>query len=56
MPRYEVIVTQYHSYEVEADDEYEAEELGLEEFRKDMYRPIANTTYDEIDVEEVDEE
>lgn len=56
MPRYEVIVTQYHSYEVEADDEYEAERLGLEEFYADMRRPIANTCYDEIDVEELDEE
>lgn len=56
MPRYEVIVTQYHSYEVEADDEYEAEKLGLEEFEADMRCPIADTHYDEIDVEELDEE
>ncbi len=56
MARYNVIVTQYHEYEVEADDEYEAESLGIEEFRKDMYRPIAKTWYDEVEVEELDEE
>ena len=56
MATFRVCVTQYHSYEVEAEDEYEAERLGLEEFYADMRYPIANTSYDEIDVEELDEE
>ena len=56
MATFRVYVTQYYSYEVEADDENEAERLGLEEFYADMRYPIANTSYDEIDVEEIDEE
>ena len=58
MATFRVYVTQYHSYEVEADDENEAERLGLEEFYADMRYPIANTSYDEVDVdvEELDEE
>ena len=56
MPRFEVIVTQYHSYEVEAENETEAEELGLYEFDKDMRYPVAHTQYDEIEVNEIDGE
>lgn len=56
MPRFEVIVTQYHSYEVEAENEDEAEELGLYEFDKDMRYPVAHTHYDEIEVNEIDGE
>ena len=55
MPNYYVTVTQYHSYYVEAEDEWEAEKLGLEEFEADMRTPIADTHYDEIDVEELEE-
>ena len=56
MTTFDVIVTQYHHYYVEADDEWEAEELGLKEFMADMRCPIANTSYDEVEVEELDEE
>lgn len=56
MPRFNVTFTQYYSYEVEADDEYEAENEAYKEFKADMCSPIANTHYDECEVEEIDGE
>lgn len=58
MKNYIVTFTQYHTYEVEAEDEWEARDKAHREFESDMYSPIANPYYDEIEVElnEEDEE
>ena len=54
--KYKVIITRYHHYEIEADSDVEAEEKGVKEFECEMSRPIASTHYDEIEVEEVEED
>ena len=58
MKSYTVTFTQYHTYEVEAEDEWEARDKAHREFESDMYSPIANPFYDEVEVEcdEEDEE
>jgi hypothetical protein len=43
---------QWHTYEVEADNPEEAIDIAQEDFIDDMRRPIANTEYDEIIVED----
>ena len=54
--KYEVIITKYHTYEVEADNEHEAEKIAIEEFESDMRRPIANIHFDELEIEEIEED
>lgn len=54
--RYRVIFTQYWDYEVEAEDEYEAEQVAKKEFLSDMHYPVAHTNYDDIDIEELEDE
>lgn len=58
MKSYTVTFTQYHTYEVEAEDEWEARDKAQREFESDMYSLIANPYYDEIEVQcdEEDEE
>lgn len=56
MPKYKVWFTQYYSYEVEAEDEDTAFEEAHEEFRSDMCYPVARTCYDEVEIEEMEEE
>lgn len=58
MKSYTVTFTQYHTYEVEAEDEWEARDKAHREFESDMCSPIANPSYDEVEVEcnEEDEE
>lgn len=51
MKSYTVIFTQYHTYEVEAEDEWEARDKARREFENDMYSSIANPYYDEVEVE-----
>lgn len=55
--KYTVIFTQYHHYEVDADNENKAYNRAYNEFIADMKSPIANTNYDEVDIysEEDDE-
>lgn len=53
---YLVTVTQYHEYYVDAEDENEAQKLGIKEFEADMRRAVADTHYDEVDVECCEEE
>lgn len=55
MPLYDVTFTQYHTYTVEAENENEAENLAYKEFASDMRSPIADTSYDEVEVEEQEE-
>ena len=52
--KYSVVITRYNYYTVEAEDEDEAEEKAIEEYESDMRRPIANTHYDEVEVEEME--
>lgn len=53
---YTVTFIQYHTYEVEAKDDREAENKAYEEFRGDMCKPVANTWYDEVEIECDDED
>lgn len=49
--KYTVTFVQYHTYEVEADSESEAETKAYKEFTSDMWRPVARTCYDDIEIE-----
>ena len=51
MKTYTVTFTQYHTYEVNAEDEKDTKNKAYREFRNDMYSPIANPFYDEVEVE-----
>lgn len=48
---YTVTFVQYYTYEVEAENDQEAENKAYEEFRADMCCPIAHTHYDDVEVE-----
>lgn len=55
--KYTVTFTQYWCYDVEAKTTEEAQDLAREHFLRDMYRPIAITSYDEVEVDpDYDEE
>ena len=56
MKEYVVVVTQYHDYYVDAENEDEAKKLGIKEFEADMRRAVADIHYNEVDVELVEEE
>ena len=53
MKEYKIYFTKYYTYYVEAETEDEAIEIAEEDFCADMRCPIADTTYDEVEVEEV---
>ena len=54
MPKFKVVFVQNHEYFVEAEDETEAEDIAYREFQSDMRRPVAQTWWDDIEVEEED--
>lgn len=54
--KYRVSFVQWYDYYVEADSEEEAIDMAEEDFVSDMRTPIANTTYDEVNVYEIEEE
>ena len=54
--KYRVSFVQWYDYYVETDSEEEAIDIAEEDFVSDMRTPIANTTYDEVNVYEVEEE
>ena len=57
MKKYLVTFTQYYTYEVENNtDEDDAIEEAYELFRHEVSIPIANTHYDEVDVEEIEDD
>ena len=56
MARYRVTFTQNYDYEIEAENESEAESLAYKDFESDMCYPVANTSYDECEVECLDDE
>lgn len=51
MSKYTVTFIKYYSYDVEADNDDEAIDIAEEDFRADMRRPIADCTYDEVEVD-----
>lgn len=53
---YGVTFTQRHYYEVEAENETEAEDLAYQQFYSDVSSSVANTHIDEAEIEEVEEE
>lgn len=55
MAKFRVTFVQYWVYDVEAEDEEQAEDLAYKEFRSDMYHPTANTHYDDVEIKEVGE-
>mgnify|MGYP000647516897 FL=1 len=56
MKKYSVTFTTYEEYEVEAENETEAFRIAEDELRSDRCRPIADTHYDESDIEEIENE
>lgn len=56
MAKYRVLFTQYYSYNVDAEDEQTAIDLAYDEFHSDMCCPIANTCYDDVEIEEIEED
>lgn len=56
MAKYNVCFTKYYSYVVEADSEDEAFDLAHDcDFYYDTHSPIADYTYDDVEIEEVKE-
>lgn len=53
--KYSVTFTTYKEYEVEAENETEALRIAEEKLEFDRCIPIADTHYDESDVEEIEE-
>lgn len=53
---YNVIFTTYDQYEVEAENENQAIGFAKHLFLNERSSPIANTHYDEVEVEEVMDE
>lgn len=51
MAKYLVTFTQYHQYEIEADSQDAACNIGYNVFAADMKIPVANTLYDEVEAE-----
>lgn len=53
---YKVVYIKYYEYYVEADSEDEAEGKAYEQFESEMLYPVADTSYDEVEVEGEDNE
>lgn len=49
---YHVTFIKYYYYDVEATDEDDAVNVAEAEFRDDMRSPIADTVWDDVEVEE----
>ena len=52
MGKYRVSFIQYHTYDVEAETESEAEDKAWKEFQSDMRSSVASTQYDDIEIED----
>lgn len=48
--KYLVTFEKYYTYEVEANNEDEAFDNAYEDFRCDMRYPVADTSYDSVEV------
>ena len=55
MAKFEVSFIQYHTYNVEADTEEEAEDKAWKEFQSDMRSSVASTQFDDIEIREREE-
>ena len=55
--KYTVYFTRYYTYDVEADNEDDAFDKAYDEFSSDNRCPIADLSYDEVEIEaeEIDE-
>ena len=52
MNKYTVTFIKYYNYDIEANNEDEAIDIAFEEgFYRDTHSPIADYTYDEVEVE-----
>lgn len=57
MAKYNVCFTKYYSYTVEADSEDEAFDVAYEDdFYRDTHSPIADYSYDEVEIEVIEED
>ena len=56
MKEYLVTFTRCYEYYVTADNAMDAEEIAYEKFRERCLRPVANTSYDEVEIECLEEE
>lgn len=54
--RYQVTFTKYYFYDVEGHDVDTAIDEAYKLFRSEMTCPIADTSYDQLDIEPLDEE
>jgi hypothetical protein len=50
--KYEVVYSKYYTYYVDAESEEEAEAKAYGEFESEMRYPVADTSYDEVEVNE----
>ena len=55
MARFEVSFIQYHTYDVEADTEEEAEDKAFKEFQSDMRRGVSSTFYGDMEIKKWEE-
>ena len=53
---YTVTFVQYHTYTVDAEDEDDALSEAYKEFQREMYYPVANTWYDDVEIKCEDED
>ena len=53
---YRVVFTREYEYNIEANDADEALDIAYEKFRDRCLTPVANTSYDWVEVECLDEE
>ena len=51
-----ICFTQYHTYEVEGENEDDCLDKAEEKFVKEMREPIARTWYDKIEIIEIEED
>ena len=51
MRNYHVTFSKYYDYDVEAYNEDDAHDKAYEMYASEMRSPIADTTYDEMDIE-----
>ena len=48
--KYTVTFVKYYDYEIEANNENEAMDKAYEEYCNSMHSPIADTTYDDVEI------
>lgn len=56
MKKFSVMFSQYTIYEVEAENEDDAQKKAYREFYNDMCAPVAHVIYDECEIKCLDEE